>query len=1562
MTALHRFLVFGALVGLVAWISTPTQGEPTPGKTRLEASVKPIVPTQPTAQAKDFEAELAASKFAAQPVHVYEPVAGPLVVGMQIKPQLPAAPTRPRDYLILVSTSAAQAGAGWIGSNQIADAIVKTANDGDRIAIWTVGDKTEAVVEFVDAKADAKTLEAGLKRLAQLYPSGTTDLKTALDKAASAFSAEAQRQRIVLLLGDGQSTQNPLTHDDRAKISDAMVQRQVAFFAVPLGIQLDSDNLHGFATGTGGAVLRTRVNDEKLVDALKRYQEAFAAPILYDAKLQLPAEIIESYPQRLPPMRGDTPTLIVGRMHKAKSIQYTVTGTVSGLNAPTTTTAAIEVPEPDLDNFFLIRMADQWAKAKARPALLRGDRALTLAYNQTKVEHLALLLGAQLAMERNELDGATRLFGEAKKMSPRDPEAAAGLKVVARLKDGTLTRDALRNQLKRARVADVVKKEDGEVTITKTNFAALAQEPVPPPVEAAPLPDQLQQQRDRVLLEEQRTTQLVEEAMRDARRELVLDPDGAVEMLRNTLVRVEDNLEIGDRVRDTLSARLQTALREASAQGRLIKLRQEQENRILASVRERQERDAERRTFEDRQIQQFRRFKDAMARARFEEQTKNELLVQMIALENEARLKGVRPPVVVKVMYDQTQAQFNLQRAHDLRRLREERFLQTLLEVEKSHVPFPDEPGIFYPPLATWKAITAMRKEKYEVSSLPDDDNARKEANTLSRMLDEMIDMKDFQVPMTLKEALGLFYEKYQAKGKELPILIDQQAFKEENPDAPDLYETQVTFPPYPKMMTMSTALKLALSQVPTSDATYLIRRSFIEITTHKRAIEDRVLRVYPVGELVIPISQQGGLGQFQTGGAQFGGGGFGGGIQGFGGGIQGFGGGGIGGFGGGGIGGFGGGIGGFGGGIGGFGGGGQGFIGGQVTGSFQGGSFQGGFNGSLGQLGASQAVGLIDLITKVVDPGNWFYTQQAQPFNPTNFAQGFINPFGGGGNLGAPQGGFGNLGGGAPPPPVSQGGPADLQNSNTIEFFPPALALIVRAPSRVHTSITGGLIGSKRTVDEFARAHAEQRNLAMVKKGGRIEQPALAGVKNAKPKVLAQAENLPGKGKVANKGEDLDPKKVWEEAFAKGGIEPALVVATADFLFEMGKHDHLVEFLKANLRHGIVVRPWVYEALAVALEENKGDPEEIRRARLSAIALDPNDTQGFLEAARTMANAKQYDQALAFCRQAALLEPSLAQTYVDALAYAQDAKDTAAMEWAARQIVSQDWPVDNQMLHQTAQNRVEQLTRSLQNEQRGSEADRLRAALQMLKERDLVVVLSWDSVTGEAPAGIELQVKEPTGSVCSLQQKQTPGGGALLAGSLKEPNRATYTAALAFPGEYEISVRRLWGQTLGSRARVEVIRHLGTPRETRQLHIVRFDSSNTPLKVTLAQGRRTELATVSLANLERKQPDRDREELKGTSMLQKLRNMAFPDFSGATTTGGTKVRGTSPAAPRMAAGHSATAPALHSSLRGGAVQMTTEMRRGQDGRELDMVLRPVFQTVPAARPGANLPGIPGGL
>src|SRR5208282_4835949 len=118
----------------------------------------------------------------------------------------------------------------------------------------------------------------------------------------------------------------------------------------------------------------------------------------------------------------------------------------------------------------------------------------------------------------------------------------------------------------------------------------------------------------------------------------------------------------------------------------------------------------------------------------------------------------------------------------------------------------------------------------------------------------------------------------------------------------------------------------------------------------------------------------------------------------------------------------------------------------------------------------------------------------------------------------------------------------------------------------------------------------------------------------------------------------NLDPTKVWNESFARGGVDAGLVIATADFLFESGEFKHAAELLKANLRQGVVVRPWVFEALAIALEASGGDPEEIRRARLSGIALDPNDAQGFMSAARAQADRGQFDRALAFCKQAALL------------------------------------------------------------------------------------------------------------------------------------------------------------------------------------------------------------------------------------------------------------------------------------------------------------------------------------
>jgi tetratricopeptide (TPR) repeat protein len=641
--------------------------------------------------------------------------------------------------------------------------------------------------------------------------------------------------------------------------------------------------------------------------------------------------------------------------------------------------------------------------------------------------------------------------------------------------------------------------------------------------------------------------------------------------------------------------------------------------------------------------------------------------------------------------------------------------------------------------------------------------------------------------------------------------------------------------------------------------------------------------------------------------------------------------------------------------------------MGGGGMGNMQGGAFQAGFNGSLGAMGATQAAGLISLVTRIVDPGNWNRPPQLNQFQMMGMGMGmgmgmmgfpmmFPNPgmVGMVGMVGM-MGNAGMIGAGPPPDPNA---PSDPQLANSIDFFPPALALIVRAPSRMHTSITGGIVGGKaKRLEAAAMIEQENKNIAIAKANGRdpnIKVAPAQGVDND-PKALAlKAKN------------NLDPTKVWNESFARGGVDAGLVIATADFLFESGEFKHAAELLKANLRHGVVVRPWVFESLAIALEASGGDPEEIRRARLSGIALDPNDAQGFMSAARAMADRGQFERALSFCKQAAQLEPNDYHPYEVALAYAESAKDASAMEWAVGQLVSQDWPVDNLFIQKSAKERLVSLAGKLKVENRGKEANQLEAALQRLNQRDLIVQLVWDNAAGTL-SELEMKIKEPCGSVCSLDQKQTPGGGIMIGYNLtdKEPN-SQYIVSQAFAGEYEITVSRVYGQPLGNRARLLITQNAGTKDQSRRIEIIKLDN-NLPVKINLKEGRRTDLATVSPAARERH--TQQGSAAKGGSAFDDLRSVANPNYFGAIGSGPRGGAGAPNQLPSALAAKDSKnqvpmAPIAQNAINptGGGVQMTTQVRMSADQRSMDMVIRPFFDMANRAnRPAVNLSGIPGG-
>jgi hypothetical protein len=1520
MTKVRRLVAISGLLALAALVSarqlwgdpptTKDRGSPLPG-----AQSRPRL--DPHKNQDDY-ARIRA-KFERGGLLTYQPQKGDLYFAWQLKPAAAPTPARPRDLVVVLSNAAGQAGIPWAASRQLTQALCDSAGPDDRISLWTASTPEPKFTRawtngLIPVKQDAKKIEAALAELSKSYPAGDTDLKYALTNALKHLDASAGRQRVLLYVGDGQSLHNPLLSADRDALVRQMVENQVVFYSIPLGRQLNGENLNGLAAGTGGLVLPVRLLQDRAVDVQKRLHEAWAVPVFYSTRFTAPAEVTEYYPTQLPPLRSDTPTLVAGRMKAAKTLRFTVTGTVEGRNAPETRTFDEAVPAAEVDNYFLASVADQWKSAKDQFASMRADSALVLAYNKNELTREELNAAAQIALRKNELDTAQKFYAQVRHLAPHDTEAAAGLQIVASLRDGKTTLDKLREQFNQ-RERRAISKDGRTVALSKAEILALAQ------IEqekagAKDGEDLLQSQRDRMIIEEHRTQELVEGAIRRARADLLANPDEAYETLKRAQRAVQDNVNLSERVRTSLLSRLESNLRDTAIQGAAVKLRRAEEERRAITLEQQFATDARARAHEQLIEARFTVFRNLMNEARLDRLTADRVLhgLAEMAMDN-IKYDGTIPPVVTAA-YRVTEASYVLNVMKQLKRKKEYAWLRTMLEIEKSHVPIPDEPGIYFPDRKLWEAITKIRKDKYSVSSLPDDYKARAETEkTFSLMTEGQITFtENAQVPLPL--ALKLLEDSMKAQGKKLSILIDSKAVAAGNEGAGDVETTQVKLTKREYPITLGTALQEIISQFQSTNdrgaLTWMIRRNYVEVTTVDVQQRDKVLQVYPVADLVIPVPSAfnqnqvlgtatilgtfgaaGALGAL-GGGLQFGGlGALGGGI---GGGL-------------GALGGFGGGLGGLGGGLGALGGlgGGLGALGGLggglgALGGLGGGLGALGLGGGLGALGLGGGLGALGVqlggvgalgvqLGGVGALGLQLGQQNCLGVNLGAFNGNFGGPLQLGGQFGiqgrlqnqlliatiqqvVAPGEWGPLAcqpGGVPgiTNPAEQGGPIDIREANTLGFYPVTFALVVRATSRKHTSTLPGhlTVRPKRDIGIGGVADHDPSIVTPPKKGGKDGQATKPG-------------QLP-LGQRKEKDLHLEANKIWQDALEKGVSDPGIIIATADFLFQYDKYEHTAEFLKANLRQGILVRPWVFEALAIALEASGAPPDEIRRARLSAADLEPQDFQGFLKAARVLAEHRQYDRALVFCRQAAAVEPNLPFAYADALEYAELAKDAQAMQWAAQRLLLQDWPADSRELHHKTQLRVDGLLRTLEKENRTRDAERLKAALADVRRRDLVVNLKWEAGASGA-ADLELQVKEPSGTLCSPSQRQTPGGGTLIGNNLGDKS-ATYVAAEGFAGDYEVTVRHVWGQPLWSKATLEIILHQGTPDEERRLETIDLTQRDT-VRVALRGGRRTQLASVP--------PPAAYERVKsrlnvsrGENIVTKLRDVAMPEYASAPPT-----------------------------------------------------------------------------
>jgi tetratricopeptide (TPR) repeat protein len=1561
MIAVRRLLGVAAFLAVAALLtSSDVWGEP--GAKELKNWRKlDDGKNKPALKADAFAEEAERNRFEGVPLSIYQDKED-RYFALQIQPKLPEKDDRPIDYLVMVDSSASKAFGSLAIAHELACALADGLGADDRMALWTANVQPRDLSRGFKA---GKELKDSLLELSRELPLGAVDLKKSIDKALASFEVKASRRRILLYVGDGRSVAQPVDTDTRAGLCESLVKKQVAFFAIPLGENLDAQTLHGMIGCTGGRAVRLGTR-EKPAELVVRLKVAAAGSILYNPEIKLPEGATEVLPSQLPPLRGDSATLMVGKLAKdVKSVDFALNGEVAGKEFSVKTSH--KVPAGDNENHFLVGVHGQWKGAKTRPALLPAERALAFAHKQNQLAVEDLVAKADMAMEAEKLEIARKIYEQAQELDPHNPQAKGGLVLVEKMKNGKNGKKMTREDMLKELRLDAAKREVMRVEKGKRKIVVLAEEDeklldkgeAPP---RAPAEDLALRRR----IAEQQVTAMVNEAIRQATRIVRTNPAEASAILAQTRADVEGS-ELPIESKRALQVRLTNTMQTVQRVGAVVERDQSQALALRAAADARLDLRRAADAANDRIRARMRVFGNLMAQAREEEAYR-----QAEALRLDLTAQGLPIPPAVTAASQIALSGYHLRELRELRHVRQERWLATMLEVERSHVPFPDEPPVEYPSAATirkitrgrydnWRDFSKDRIAKYSIATFGSDVPGR--MFELRDRLNKTIDFKGNDDPkLTLIEFLNFLSERY-----DVSFDVNEKAFRFEMLN--DVLKTELTkdnpLPPMNKT-TLATVLKKALQRVPVpSGATYLIRRDQIEITTGQVAAAEKVVRVYPVADLVTPIpnafNQQavgqtatilGSLGQLGLAGGLGAGGlnlgaalggiggigglagiggigglaGLGGGLAGLGGGLAGL---------GGGLAGLGGGLAGLGGGLAGLGGGlaGIGGIGGLagaggaalgnalgLGGQFQGqqnlgvgGGFAGFTGGQLGQLGnlggqfglqgGNQSQLLITLIRQVVGrPKDW-----AVQYNPVTGLP--LDP------LDDEKGDAGSI----------------AQDNNNLGYYPPALALVVKAPSIIHTR-------------EF--------NLPLT--GAGMAAPAGGEVA------------LDDKGRkinVAPDAQERDPKKIWEAALVKGVNDPGLIIATTDFLAMNRQFVHVAEFLKANLRQGIVVKPWVYKSLAIALRESGGSAEEIERAEISAADLSPMDAMGYLSAARSLAEDKNYERALAFCKQAADLTPGVAQPYADAARYAEMAGDAKSLQWSAGKLLSQEWPSRNAELQQTALQKVESLSRRLDK----SEADKLKKAIEASKRRDLVVKLVW-----QGEADLDLKVQEPTGSVASPLARQTINGGTLIASGPSSPNGESYVAAKGFSGEYKITVEKVWGKPLGNKAQLKIIRHQGTKDESEQLVTIKIVSNvSTPITVKLENGRRSETAYVPPAGAqEALQEPRPSVELSQSTdaVLAKLRQAADPEVTGVTLApqGGAYGAGYSPsrrqAAPKSSEKDRTLYQTKVSNFVQNSVEVTAQAVLSADRRSVRLSLNPVYNTAQTTGPVRVVnPVFPGG-
>ncbi|MFM8400395.1 MAG: VWA domain-containing protein, partial [Pirellula sp.] len=247
---------------------------------------------------------------------------------------------------VIVDTSASQNGVYRRESLEIARSFIESLPEGSLVSLLACD--VESEVYLGRAKSDSPEVDSAFEKLQTRVPLGTSDIATAVRSAIKSLGD--QGEKTVVYIGDGVHSTNLLNTAEFDSLVGELVAARCSVNSLAIGPKTDCEFLATLANHTGGRVLvRSNIQGVTLQQVAGELSKIACLPVFWPKEASWPAGIVTRYPERIPPIRGDRDSILIGVM-SAKSLNGTlrIDGEIAGQRKTLQWDLVSEASNPDL--------------------------------------------------------------------------------------------------------------------------------------------------------------------------------------------------------------------------------------------------------------------------------------------------------------------------------------------------------------------------------------------------------------------------------------------------------------------------------------------------------------------------------------------------------------------------------------------------------------------------------------------------------------------------------------------------------------------------------------------------------------------------------------------------------------------------------------------------------------------------------------------------------------------------------------------------------------------------------------------------------------------------------------------------------------------------------------------------------------------------------------------------------------------------------------------------------------------------------------------------------------